>query len=80
MPTIAGDTKERAKPGPKANPGGINEKLRALDRSGKPTRRWKKVQYPVNTCAGYVLYDDVGCSWCVSYNSGGETDVFSSGG
>jgi hypothetical protein len=43
VPTIAGDTKERAKPGPKANPGGINEKLRALDRSGKPTRRWKKV-------------------------------------
>ena len=56
MPTTAGDTKERAKPGPKANPGGINEKLRALDRSGKPTRRWKKVQYPVNTCAGYVFY------------------------
>lgn len=52
----AGDQKERAKPGPKANPGGINEKLRALDRSGKPTRRWKKVQYPVNTCSGYVFY------------------------
>ena len=58
MPTTmgGGDQKERAKPGPKANPGGINEKLRALDRSGKPTRRWTKVQYPVNTCSGYVFY------------------------
>ena len=56
MPGVVGDTKERAKPGPKANPGGINEKLRALDRSGKPTRRWQKVQYPVNTCSGYVFY------------------------
>src|SRR5947207_7773990 len=48
--------KERAKPGPKANPGGINAGLRALDRSGKPTRRWQKVQYPVKTCSGYTFY------------------------
>jgi hypothetical protein len=48
--------KERVKPGPKANPGGINAGLRALDRSGKPTRRWQKVQYPVKTCSGYTFY------------------------
>lgn len=47
--------KERAKPGPKANPGGINAGLRALDRSGKPTRRWQKVPLPVRTCSGYTF-------------------------
>ena len=48
--------KERQKPGPKANPGGINAGLRALDRSGKRTRRWQKVKYPVHTCSGYVFH------------------------
>ena len=48
--------KERGKPGPKANPGGINAGLRALDRSGKPTRRWTKVRYPVHTISGYTFY------------------------
>ncbi len=48
--------KERLKPGPKANPGGINAGLRALDRSGKRTRRWQKVSYPVHTCSGYKFY------------------------
>jgi INO80 complex subunit Ies4 len=48
--------KERAKPGPKANPGGINAGLRALDRTGKPTRRWERVQYPVRTCTGNIFY------------------------
>ena len=48
--------KERAKPGPKANPGGINAGLRALDRSGKRTRRWQKVQFPVQTVSGYTFY------------------------
>jgi INO80 complex subunit Ies4 len=47
--------KERAKPGPKANPGGINAGLRALDRSGKPTRRWQKVPFTVRTCSGYTF-------------------------
>lgn len=50
------DQKERAKPGPKANPGGINAGLRALDRTGKRTRRWQRVQYPVKTCSGYTFY------------------------
>lgn len=58
--------KERAKPGPKANPGGINAGLRALDRSGKPTRRWQKVSYPVNTCPGYVFYTT---TWVVAGNN-----------
>jgi hypothetical protein len=48
--------KERLKPGPKANPGGINAGLRALDRSGKRTRRWQKVSYPVHVCSGYKFY------------------------
>jgi len=48
--------KEKAKPGPKANPGGINAGLRALDRSGKPTRRWQRVQVPVRTISGYIFY------------------------
>src|SRR5579859_433657 len=48
--------RERQKPGPKANPGGINAGLRALDRSGKRTRRWQKVKYPVHTCSGYVFH------------------------
>ena len=48
--------KEKAKPGPKANPGGINAGLRALDRSGKPTRRWQKVPVPVRTISGYTFY------------------------
>ena len=48
--------KERAKPGPKANPGGINAGLRALDRSGKPVRRWQKVPFAVQTVSGYSFY------------------------
>jgi len=53
--TGAGE-KERQKPGPKGNPGGINAGLRALDRTGKRTRRWQKVSYPVHTCSGYLFY------------------------
>jgi hypothetical protein len=64
--------KERAKPGPKANPGGINAGLRALDRSGKPTRRWQKVQYPVKTCSGYTFYTT---TWIAP----GKTTVFGGG-
>jgi hypothetical protein len=47
--------KEKAKPGPKTNPGTQNAGLRALDRSGRPTRRWKRVEYPVHTCSGYTF-------------------------
>jgi INO80 complex subunit Ies4 len=53
---VPGAEKERAKPGPKANPGGINAGLRALDRSGRATRRWQKVKYPVTTLAGYTFH------------------------
>jgi hypothetical protein len=64
--------KERAKPGPKANPGGINAGLRALDRSGKPTRRWQKVSYPVNTSPGYVFYTT---TWVVAGNDARATQT-----
>jgi len=47
--------REKAKPGPKTNPGNVNAGLRALDRSGKPTRKWQKISYSVNTCSGYVF-------------------------
>jgi hypothetical protein len=53
---VPGAEKERAKPGPKANPGGINAGLRALDRSGRATRRWQRVKYPVTTLAGYTFH------------------------
>jgi hypothetical protein len=61
--------KERGKPGPKANPGGINAGLRALDRSGKPTRRWHRVQFPVKTCSGYTFYT-------TTWISPGNTTIF----
>jgi len=48
--------KEKVKSGPKANPGGINAQLRALDRTGRPTRKWTKVPFPVQTCSGYTFY------------------------
>jgi hypothetical protein len=64
--------KERAKPGPKANPGGINAGLRALDRSGKPTRRWQKVSYPINSCSGYMFYTT---TWVVAGNDACTTQA-----
>jgi len=51
--------KEKAKPGPKTNPGNVNAGLRALDRSGRPTRKWGRVEYPVRTCAGYTFHTTV---------------------
>ncbi|KAK8192462.1 INO80 complex subunit Ies4-domain-containing protein [Phyllosticta paracitricarpa] len=41
--------------GPKANQGAINAGLRALDRSGKPCRRWEK--------KGFQLKSFTGVSW-----------------
>ncbi|KAF8254071.1 hypothetical protein K440DRAFT_618684 [Wilcoxina mikolae CBS 423.85] len=46
-----------AKLGPKANTGAINDKLRALDRTGKPCKRWAK--------SGFVLKSFTGVQWVV---------------
>ena len=46
-----------SKLGPKANTGAINDKLRALDRSGKPCKRWAK--------AGFTLKSFTGVQWAV---------------
>ncbi|KAH7065492.1 INO80 complex, subunit Ies4 [Macrophomina phaseolina] len=43
--------------GPKANQGAINAGLRALDRSGKPCRKWEK--------KGFQLKSFTGISWSV---------------
>ncbi|KAK4121116.1 DUF1711-domain-containing protein [Parathielavia appendiculata] len=40
--------------GPKANQGAINAGLRALDRSGKPCRRWQKGGFTLKSFTGVV--------------------------
>lgn len=40
--------------GPKANMGTINANLRALDRSGKPCRKWGKKTFQVRSFTGVV--------------------------
>ncbi|KAK3360292.1 INO80 complex, subunit Ies4 [Lasiosphaeria hispida] len=40
--------------GPKANQGAINAGLRALDRSGKPCRKWAKGGFTIKTFTGVV--------------------------
>lgn len=40
--------------GPKANQGAINAGLRALDRSGKPCRRWAKGGFRLKTFTGVL--------------------------
>ncbi|KAK9246290.1 INO80 complex subunit Ies4-domain-containing protein [Lipomyces tetrasporus] len=42
-----------AKLGPKANQGSINAQLRALDRSGRPCRRWTKVPLELQSFTGW---------------------------
>lgn len=49
MPTPAAP-----KLGPKANVGAINANLRALDRTGAPTRRWAKKGIVLKTFTGVV--------------------------
>lgn len=44
-----------SKAGPRANQGAINAALRALDRSGKPCRKWEK--------KGFALRTFTGASW-----------------
>lgn len=43
--------------GPKANTGAINAGLRALDRSGKPCRKWER--------KGFTLKSITGVTWSV---------------
>ncbi|KAK0932977.1 hypothetical protein LTR48_001767 [Friedmanniomyces endolithicus] len=38
--------------GPKANTGNINANLRALDRSGKPCRKWERKPMPIKSFTG----------------------------
>lgn len=40
--------------GPRANQGAINAGLRALDRSGKPCRKWQKGGFKMKTFTGVV--------------------------
>jgi hypothetical protein len=40
--------------GPKANQGAINAGLRALDRSGKPCRKWAKKPFTLKSFTGVV--------------------------
>jgi len=40
--------------GPKANQGAINACLRALDRTGKPTRKWQRTGFKVKSFTGYA--------------------------
>jgi len=41
--------------GPKANQGAINAGLRALDRSGKPCRKWEKRSFVIKTFTGQTI-------------------------
>lgn len=45
-------TSTSIKLGPKANQGAINAGLRALDRSGKPCRRWAKESFKLQSFTG----------------------------
>ena len=40
--------------GPKANQGVINEKLRALDRTPKPCRKWQKTGFKIKSFTGRI--------------------------
>lgn len=53
--SAAGRTAGGHKLGPKANQGAINAGLRALDRSGKPCRKWAK--------GGFKLRSFTGVTW-----------------
>lgn len=53
-PIAAGPTNATHKLGPKANQGAINAGLRALDRSGKPCRKWEKKSIQLKSFTGVV--------------------------
>ncbi|KAL8722225.1 MAG: hypothetical protein Q9225_001270 [Loekoesia sp. 1 TL-2023] len=48
----AGNTAPAHKLGPKANQGAINARLRALDRTDKPCRKWQKSGFRIKTFTG----------------------------
>lgn len=54
MPVKAVGNAAAHKLGPKANTGAINAGLRALDRSGKPCRRWEKKGLQLKSFTGAV--------------------------
>lgn len=56
------------KAGPKANLGAINERLRALDRTGAKCRRWEKKGFQVRSFTGVV--------WHLPTYQPGRTSVF----
>lgn len=49
-----GTTTAAHKLGPKANQGAINAGLRALDRTGKPCRKWQKGSFKLKSFTGVV--------------------------
>jgi len=51
LPQADGIPKPRGKPGPKKK---INAGLRALDRSGKPCRKWQKGNFRIKSFTGAV--------------------------
>ncbi|KAK9377181.1 INO80 complex subunit Ies4-domain-containing protein [Lipomyces chichibuensis] len=55
-----------AKLGPKANQGSINAQLRALDRTGRPCRRWAKIPLEMQSFTGW--------EWSVATWYGGSTE------
>ncbi|KAK5000865.1 hypothetical protein LTR66_000354 [Elasticomyces elasticus] len=64
--------------GPKANQGAINEKLRALDRTGKPCRKWERKGFQLKSFTGYTFSAG---SWRAPQkpNFGGDVKSDSSG-
>ncbi|KAK9318500.1 INO80 complex subunit Ies4-domain-containing protein [Lipomyces starkeyi] len=56
-----------AKLGPKANQGSINAQLRALDRTGRPCRRWTKIPLELQSFTGW--------EWSVATWYGGSREV-----
>jgi len=51
---VGGTAPAAPKLGPKANQGAINACLRALDRTGKPTRKWQRTGFQVKSFTGYT--------------------------
>ncbi|KAK9484273.1 INO80 complex subunit Ies4-domain-containing protein [Lipomyces starkeyi] len=56
-----------AKLGPKANQGSINAQLRALDRTGRPCRRWTKIPLELQSFTGW--------EWSVATWYGGSREA-----
>ena len=62
--------------GPKANLGAINAGLRALDRSGKPCRKWDRKGFQVKSFTG-VTWDV--SSWGASKGTSEASDIKENG-